>query len=101
LIDGASTLQKTLKITLPLLTRTMSFVLVANTAFNFLSFAPVYIITKGGPMGSTNLLMYESYKSAFVNADMGRASAITSILLAIILVFSFFELKLTKANFEY
>lgn len=100
-MDGASTLQKTLKITLPLLTRTMSFVLVANTAFNFLSFAPVYIITKGGPMGSTNLLMYESYKSAFVNADMGRASAITSILLAIILVFSFFELKLTKANFEY
>jgi multiple sugar transport system permease protein len=38
-IDGASILQKTLKITLPLLTRTMSFVLVANTAFNFLSFA--------------------------------------------------------------
>jgi len=100
-IDGASTLQKTFRITLPLLTRTMSFVLVANTAFNFLSFAPVYIITKGGPIGSTNLLMYESYKSAFVNLDMGRASAITSILLAIILVFSFVELRLTRAKFDY
>ncbi|HNS76807.1 carbohydrate ABC transporter permease [Mesotoga prima] len=100
-IDGASTLSKTFKITLPLLTRTISFVLVANTAFNFLSFAPVYIITKGGPMGSTNLLMYESYKSAFVNLDMGRASAITTILLGIILVFSFFELRFTRARFEY
>ncbi|MGC9322157.1 MAG: carbohydrate ABC transporter permease, partial [Kosmotogaceae bacterium] len=100
-IDGASTLRKTFKITLPLLTRTISFVLVANTAFNFLSFAPVYIITKGGPMGSTNLLMYESYKSAFVNLDMGRASAITTILLGIILAFSFFELRFTRARFEY
>jgi multiple sugar transport system permease protein len=36
-----------------------------------------------------------------VNADMGRASAITSILLLIILAFSFIELKLTKARFEY
>jgi multiple sugar transport system permease protein len=100
-IDGASGWKKTWKITLPLLSRTFSFVLVANTAFNFLTFAPVYIITKGGPRGATNLLMYESYKSAFVNLDMGRASAITTILLAIILLFSFFELKLTKAGFEY
>jgi multiple sugar transport system permease protein len=100
-IDGASGWKKTWKITLPLLSRTFSFVLVANTAFNFLTFAPVYIITKGGPRGATNLLMYESYKSAFVNLDMGRASAITTILLAIILIFSFFELKLTKAGFEY
>jgi multiple sugar transport system permease protein len=100
-IDGANGLQRMFRLTLPLLTRTTSFVLVSNTAFNFLMFAPVYIITRGGPRGSTNLLMYESYTSAFVNADMGRASAITSILLLIILAFSFIELKLTKARFEY
>jgi multiple sugar transport system permease protein len=45
--------------------------------------------------------MYESYKSAFVNLDMGRASAITTILLGIILIFSLFEFKWTKAGFEY
>ncbi|MEL7555483.1 sn-glycerol-3-phosphate transport system permease protein UgpA [bioreactor metagenome] len=100
-IDGANGFQRLFKLTLPLLTRTTSFVLVSNTAFNFLMFAPVYIITRGGPRGSTNLLMYESYTSAFVNSDMGRASAITSILLVIILVFSFIELKITKAKFEY
>ena len=100
-IDGANGFQRMFGLTLPLLARTTSFVLVSNTAFNFLMFAPVYIITRGGPRGSTNLLMYESYTSAFVNADMGRASAITSILLLIILAFSFVELKLTKARFEY
>jgi multiple sugar transport system permease protein len=100
-LDGANAAQRTFRLTLPLLARTTSFVLVSNTAFNFLTFAPVYIITRGGPRGSTNLLMYESYTSAFVNADMGRASAITSILLVIILAFSFVELKLTKAKFEY
>lgn len=100
-LDGANAAQKMARLTLPLLSRTTSFVLVSNTAFNFLTFAPVYIITRGGPRGSTNLLMYESYTSAFVNADMGRASAITSVLLVIILAFSFVELKLTKAKFEY
>ena len=100
-IDGADGFRKLFGITLPLLSRTMSFVLISNTAFNFLTFAPVYIITRGGPRGSTNLLMYESYTSAFVNADMGRASAITSILLAIIMLFSFVELHFIKAEFEY
>lgn len=100
-MDGANGLHKLFRLTLPLLTRTTSFVLVSNTAFNFLMFAPVYIITQGGPRGSTNLLMYESYTSAFVIADMGRASTITSILLIVIMTFSFLELRLTKAKFEY
>lgn len=100
-IDGATSLQRTLKITIPLLTRTTSFVLVANTAFNFLTFAPVYILTKGGPRGSTNLLMYESFKSAFVNLDIGRATAISSVLLIVILIVALVELRLTKASFDY
>ena len=100
-IDGVSYLQRTFRITLPLLARTISFVLVTNTALNFLTFAPVYILTNGGPRGATNILMFESYKSAFVNLDMGRATAISSVLLLIILLFSAVELKLTRASFEY
>jgi len=100
-IDGASSYSKTFRITVPLLKRTFSFVLVANTAFNFLSFAPVYIITRGGPDGSTNLLMYEAYKSAFISIDTGRANAITTVLLAVVFFLSLFELKLTKAKFVY
>jgi multiple sugar transport system permease protein len=100
-IDGVSYLQRTLRITLPLLARTISFVLVTNTALNFLTFAPVYILTNGGPCGATNILMYESYKSAFVNLDLGRATAISSVLLVIILLFAALELRLTRTSFEY
>lgn len=100
-LDGVSSLQRLFRITLPLLIRTMSFVLVSNTAFNFLTFAPVYILTQGGPIGATNLLMYESYKSAFMNLDMGRANAISSILFLFILGISAIELRLTRTSFEY
>lgn len=100
-IDGARGLKMTTSITLPLLARTISFVLVSNTAFNFLTFAPVFILTEGGPMGSTNTLMYECYKSAFMHVDFGRATAISSILLVVILLISIVELRMTKASFEY
>jgi len=61
----------------------------------------VFILTRGGPMRSTNMLMYESYKSAFVNVDLGRATAISSMLLVMILITSVIELRLTRASFEY
>jgi len=47
------------------------------------------------------MLMYESYKSAFVNVDLGRATAISSMLLVMILITSVIELRLTRASFEY
>jgi multiple sugar transport system permease protein len=100
-IDGVGLFRKIFRITLPLLARTISFVLVTNTAMNFLTFAPVYILTNGGPRGATNVLMFESYKSAFVNLDLGRATAISTVLLLVILLFSVVELRLTRASFEY
>jgi len=85
-IDGATRLKAFWYITLPLLRRVIAFVLVADTTINFLLFAPVYVQTQGGPQGSTNLLMYEAYRSGFQDIDMGRATSITTILLLLILV---------------
>lgn len=100
-LDGASKSKQAWHITIPLLARTVSFVLVSNTAFNFLTFAPVFILTKGGPIRSTNVLVYESYKSAFIGLDMGRATAISSLVLAAVLLLSLAELRLTRAKHEY
>lgn len=85
-IDGASSFRMFLHITLPLLKRVVAFVLVADTTANFLLFAPVYIMTNGGPQGSTDLLMYEAYRSGFIGLDVGRATSITTILLLILLI---------------
>ncbi len=85
-IDGASAARAFFYITLPLLRRVVAFVLVADTTANFLLFAPVYILTHGGPQGSTDLLMYEAYRSGFIGLDVGRATSITTVLIAILLL---------------
>ena len=84
-LDGAGPMRTLISITLPLIKRSMLFVVVANTAANMLLFAPMKLITEGGPQSSTNVLMYEVYKSAFRNGNASRAGAITTILLVIVL----------------
>lgn len=83
-IDGASYWQLVFYIMLPMLKRTMAFVVINDTTSNLLLFAPMYMITKGGPQNSTNVLMYEVYKSAFIYGDSARAAASMSILLLIV-----------------
>ena len=82
-LDGAGYFRTLFSITLPLIKRTMLFVIVANTSANMLLFAPMQLITEGGPQNSTNVLMYEVYKSAFQNGNASRAGALTTILLII------------------
>lgn len=100
-VDGANYFQTLLFIIIPLLKRTIIFVLAADTAINFLLFAPVYMMTRGGPLGSTNLLMYEAYKTAFVYLDWGRASAITITTAIISLLAILIETKVLQARYEY
>ncbi len=93
-IDGAGYFTVLFRITLPLIRHAMLFVLVANTSANMLLFAPSKLITEGGPQNSTNVLMYEVYKSAFRNGNMSRAGAITAILLLLIVVMVFLQFRL-------
>ena len=97
-LDGAGYFTTLTKITLPLIKRTMLFVLVANTTSNMLLFAPSKLITEGGPRNSTNVLMYEVYKSAFRNGNMSRAGAITAILLVIIMITVICQFRMMNAN---
>jgi multiple sugar transport system permease protein len=83
-IDGASTWQQFRYVTLPQLRRPLTFVLVADTVANFLIFAPVQILTGGGPEGSTDLIMNNLYSRAFITNDAGGAAAQTLILVAIV-----------------
>jgi multiple sugar transport system permease protein len=84
-IDGANFWQRLVYITLPQLRRPLTFVLVADTVSNFLVFAPVQILTKGGPDGSTNLIMNEIYTRAFVSGDATGAAAGTVVLVFVVI----------------
>lgn len=93
-IDGANGWQKFWYVTLPQLRRPLTFVLVADTVANFLVFAPVNILTRGGPQGSTDLIMNQIYTNAFVNGDPGSAAAATVVLVALVLVIVLIQFRL-------
>lgn len=92
-IDGSGFFSTLFKITIPLLKNSLLFVLVANTTANFLLFAPIKIATEGGPQGSTNVLMYEAYKSAFKYSNRPRQACIVTILLVIVMAVCFVQNK--------
>jgi ABC-type sugar transport system permease subunit len=95
-IDGANRIKAFFGITLPLLRRVILFVLVADTVINFTLFAPPYLLTRGGPSQSTNLMMYDAWKRGFVYGDLGSSEAMVTILLGmlcLVLVFQFAFLR--------
>jgi multiple sugar transport system permease protein len=97
-IDGASAWRQMWSITLPLLRRPLAFVLVADTVSNFLVFAPVQILTKGGPNGSTNLLMYDLYTRAYTFGDINKAQAEVVILVIITVAIVALQFRLLRAE---
>lgn len=97
-IDGANSWQQFRYVTLPQLRRPLTFVLVANTVSNFLVFAPVQILTAGGPQGSTNLIMNEIYSQAFVMSDASSAAAATVVLVTVVLVIVAVQFRLMRAK---
>jgi multiple sugar transport system permease protein/sn-glycerol 3-phosphate transport system permease protein len=87
-IDGATPLQRFFKITLPLLRPSMFFVLVTNTIGSFQMFDTVFVMTQGGPAGSTNTLNFHIYQQAFRLFRAGYASSLAVVLFALILLVS-------------
>jgi multiple sugar transport system permease protein len=84
-IDGAGPFGQFFRITFPLLRRPLLFVLITDTAVNFLLFVPMFLLTRGGPSYATNVLMYEAYKSGFIYGDMGRSLALVTVLLLLVI----------------
>lgn len=93
-VDGASPRHTFWHITLPLLRNSMIFVVVTLTIAAFQVFTQVYIMTRGGPMNSTQTVQLVIYNYAFSFFEMGYASAISWLLFGIIFFFSALQLKL-------
>lgn len=80
-IDGASAWQTFWHITVPLLRPTLALVLVFSVAGSLLAFDQFYIMTNGGPAGSTITAVFQIYRTGFVQFDVGYASALSLILM--------------------
>jgi multiple sugar transport system permease protein len=92
-LDGANAWQQFWYITLPGLASTLIFVIVTTTIFTLRSFEQVYVMTGGGPLNSTNLLVYYIYQEAFAQFDFGYAAAAATVLLAVTLVLVYLQLQ--------
>ncbi|MBD2576697.1 sugar ABC transporter permease [Oscillatoria sp. FACHB-1406] len=92
-LDGANARAKFWHITLPGLRPTLVFAAVTTAIFTLRGFEQVYAITGGGPLNSTNILVYYIYQQAFALFDFGYAAAAATILLAIALILVYLQLK--------
>jgi multiple sugar transport system permease protein len=97
-LDGVTPWRRLWSITLPLVRRPLAFVLVADTVSNLLVFAPVQILTKGGPNGTTNLMMYDVYNRAYAIGDLHTAQAEVILLVAVTLIIVALQFRLLKGD---
>ncbi|WP_225896599.1 carbohydrate ABC transporter permease [Amazonocrinis nigriterrae] len=95
-LDGANAWQQFWHITLPGLRPTVIFVAVTTAIFTLRSFEQVFVMTGGGPLNSTNLLVYYIYQEAFAQFDFGYAAAAATLLLAVTLVLVYLQLRTTR-----
>jgi multiple sugar transport system permease protein len=97
-LDGAGRWARFRFITVPQLRRQLVFVLVADTISNLLVFAPVQILTKGGPTGHTDLIMNNIFERAYVESDVGAAAAGTVVLVVVALAIVVFQFRLLSSG---
>jgi multiple sugar transport system permease protein len=100
-IDGANWWQKTLHITLPMLSPVIYFNLVMGIIGTFQIFAQPYIMTQGGPQRATTFYTLYLYNLAFEDLRMGYASAMAWILFLIILVLTLLATRLSQRHVHY
>lgn len=95
-IDGATPLQTFRDVTIPLLSPSIFFVVIITAISSFQVFDLIYLMTQGGPLDSTNVLVYAIYQNAFEYFNIGKASAIAYVLFFIILVLTLIQWSLRK-----
>ncbi|WP_040949213.1 carbohydrate ABC transporter permease [Gorillibacterium massiliense] len=96
LIDGAGSFQRFFRVTLPLVTPSLFFVLVISMINGFQLFDQVMVMTNGGPAGRTSTLVQQIYENAFQGNKMGFASAQSWILFLIIFAVTIVQQSLQK-----
>lgn len=95
-IDGANPAQTFWHVTIPMLSPTIFFVVIITAISSFQVFDLIYLMTQGGPLDSTNVLVYAIYKNAFEYFNVGKASAIAYVLFVIILGLTLVQWSLRK-----
>ncbi|MGG1684640.1 carbohydrate ABC transporter permease [Pseudalkalibacillus sp. NRS-1564] len=96
-LDGASSWKKMIYITWPMVSNATLILFILNMIWTFFgSFDAISVLTQGGPYGSTNILIYYLYEKAFVELQLGYASALGTVLIVISLIITWVQFSLNK-----
>ena len=95
-LDGAGSWQRFRRVTLPLLTPSIFFLLITQFISSFQVFGLIYVMTQGGPANATNVYIYYLYQNAFAFGRLGYASAMAWVLFLIIAVITLIQWKMQK-----
>lgn len=92
-VDGAGRWSQFWHVTLPMLSPTLFFATVVGTIFSFQAFGQIDILTSGGPVDATNVLLYSIYQEAFVNFQKGAGAVQAIALFCILLVLTLLQFR--------
>ncbi len=95
-IDGASAWQRLRKITIPMLTPSLFFVTVISLINGFQVFDQVWVMTNGGPAGSSTVVVEQIVKNTFSFGRAGYASAMSVVLFVVILIVTAVQMRMQK-----
>jgi sn-glycerol 3-phosphate transport system permease protein len=100
-IDGAGFWHSWRHITLPLITPSLFFLLVVTSLSAFQTFTEVNVLTGGGPIDSTQVVVHEIYRSFYFNGQYGYASAQALVLFVIILSLTIVQFGVLEKRVHY
>ncbi|WP_282943673.1 sugar ABC transporter permease [Paenibacillus sp. RC67] len=100
-IDGSGPIRTFVQLTLPLISPTLFFSAIVSVIGAFQTFGQMHILTRGGPMNTTDVVVYNIYQDAFVNFRFGIGSAQALLLFAFILVLTLIQFKFFEKKVHY
>ncbi|WP_214736531.1 sugar ABC transporter permease [Exiguobacterium sp. s162] len=100
-IAGTSYWTQLRAITIPMLSPTLFFVGIISLINAFQTFGQIDLLTKGGPTNATNVIVYAIYKDAFINYNVGSASAQAVLLFIAVLLLTWLQFKLVERKVHY
>jgi ABC-type sugar transport system permease subunit len=100
-LDGARGLRMFTRITIPMVSPSLFFLLVVDTVAVLQAFTQIHVMTRGGPIDSTRVLVYSIYQDAFQNFQFGFASAQAVILLLLVMSLTLIQFRFVERRVHY
>ena len=101
-LDSAGPIKRFFTVSVPLVMPTIFFLIVMNLVYAlFETFGIVDAVTRGGPAGATNILVYKVYQDGFVNLVLGASAAQSVVLMAVAITFTILQFRAVDRKVNY